>query len=152
MKLAPIYDINQINKIMLDLSVVDDISDDYSKGCAIHTLPENFEFMAIYDLGQLQGFYVITPLNAVTAEIHTCLLPTIRGKKAILAGTLLLNCLFSRYLKAISWVPEINRKALIYAIRLGFSVEGINKKSFFKNSCLIDQKLVGLTREEWLCQ
>lgn len=152
MKLVAINDVEMINQVMSDISVIDDISDDYSKGCVFRTLPESFEFMAIYDLGQLQGFYVITPLNTVTAEIHTCLLPGIRGGKALNAGRLLLDYLFSKYLKAISWVPEINRKALIYAIRLGFSIEGVNKKSFFKNSCLIDQTLVGLTREKWLCR
>lgn len=152
MNLKPINNIDQINEIMLNLSVVDDISDDYSKGCTLHKLPENYEFMAIYESEQLHGFYAIVPLNAVTAEIHTCLLPTIRGKKAILAGALLLDYLFSRYEKAISWIPEINKKAVWYAIRLGFEVEGISKKSFLKDSILINQKLVGLTKEEWLCQ
>lgn len=152
MKLTPIYDIELINQVMLDSSIVNDISDDSSLGCTLHKLPENFEFMAIYDLGQLQGFYAIVPVNAVTAEIHTCLLPTVRGNKAIFAGQLLLNYLFSKYAKAISWIPEINRKAVLYAVRLGFKVEGINRKSFLKNSVLIDQKLVGLTKEDWLCQ
>lgn len=152
MQLLQIDDVDIINSIILNPFVNSDISDDPTFGRKIKTLPPHFEWLGVYENGQLHGVYALVPQNAVTAEIHTCLLPSIRGKQALQAGKLLLDHLFSKYSKAISYVPATNQKAKFYALMLGFQSEGVNKKSYLKNGMLIDQLLVGLTKGEWLCQ
>lgn len=148
--LQPLNDLDLINRVILDAAVNDDISDDASMSHEIQQLPHAFECLGIYQDGEIKGLFMLVPQNAVTAEIHTCLL--LRGKEAFQAGQLLLDYLFSNYQKAISYTPSTNKKALFYALRLGFKKEGVLTQSFLKNGELLDQTLVGLTKGEYLCQ
>ncbi|WP_307891303.1 GNAT family N-acetyltransferase [Acinetobacter seifertii] len=84
--------------------------------------------------------------------MHTCLLPSLRGSRAVEAGKLILKLIFENHQKVISWIPENNRKAKLFAQMLGFQVEGINRASFLKDGKLLDQFLVGLTKGEYSCQ
>lgn len=151
MHLIELTSLDDINKIILDPSVQDDISDDPTKGSVIQSL-SNYEWIGVVEDGQIQGLFVLITLNSISVEIHTCLLPSLRGSKAFQAGELILNLIFKNYEKVISWVPENNRKAKLFSLRLGFQVEGINRASFLKNGKLQDQILVGLTKGEYLCQ
>ena len=102
--LQPLNDIKVINRVILDAAVNDDISDDASKNHEIQQLPHTFECLGIYQDEEIKGLFMLVPQNAVTAEIHTCLL--LRGKEAFQAGRLLLDYLFSKYQKAISYTPS----------------------------------------------
>lgn len=146
-EIKPLYDIDAINKIIEILN--EDVSDDLTSGLILTELPQGWEFLGVYDDNVLRGFYAICPSNMITAEIHTSLLPEFRGVKALQSGKLFLSHLFSKYLKAISYVPSYNKKALLYAQLLGFKIEGINRSSFIKNGQLLDQTLVGLTQGEF---
>lgn len=148
--LQHLNDLDLINRVILDVAVNDDISDDASKNHEIQQLPHTFECLGIYRDEEIKGLFMLVPQNAVTAEIHTCLL--LRGKEAFQAGRLLLDYLFSKYQKAISYTPSTNKKSLFYALRLGFKKEGVLTQSFLKNGELLDQTLVGLTKGEYLCQ
>lgn len=148
--LQHLNDLDLINRLILDAAVNDDISDDASKNHEIQQLPHTFECLGIYQDEEIKGLFMLVPQNAVTVEIHTCLL--LRGKEAFQAGQLLLDYLFSKYQKAISYTPSTNKKALFYALRLGFKKEGVLTQSFLKNGELLDQTLVGLTKGEYLCQ
>lgn len=148
--LQHLNDLDLINRVILDVAVNDDISDDASRNHEIQQLPHTFECLGIYQNEEIKGLFMLVPQNAVTAEIHTCLL--LRGKEAFQAGRLLLDYLFSKYQKAISYTPSTNKKALFYALRLGFKKEGVLTQSFLKNGDLLDQTLVGLTKGEYLCQ
>ncbi len=100
------------------------------------------------------GAYLLHAHNAATYEIHTCLLPSLRGAGAAQAARLVIDWFFGEFkgLKLITHVPESNRAARLYAMRAGFRLEGINRKSFLKHGVLLDQHLLGLTQEDWLCQ
>ena len=148
--LQHLNDLDLINRVILDAAVNDGISDDASKNHEIQQLPHTFECLGIYQDEEIKGLFMLVPQNAVTAEIHTCLL--LRGKEAFQAGELLLDYLFNNYQKAISYTPSTNKKALFYALRLGFKKEGVLTQSFLKNGKLLDQTLVGLTKGEYLCQ
>ena len=148
--LQPLNELDLINRVILDAAVNNDISDDASKNHEIQQLPHTFECLGIYQHGEIKGIFMLLPQNAVTAEIHTCLL--LRGKEAFQAGRLLLSYLFNKYQKAISYTPLTNKKALFYALRLGFKKEGVLTQSFLKNGVLVDQVVVGLTKGEYLCQ
>lgn len=151
MHLVQLTSLDEINSIILNQAVQDDISDDLSKDHKVTSL-SNHEWIGVADNDQLQGLFLLIKHNSISIEIHTCLLPTLRGSKAIEAGKLILNLIFQKYEKVISWIPEHNRKAKLFSIRLGFEIEGINRASFLKNGKIYDQFLVGLTKGEFKCQ
>lgn len=151
-EIKELTNLNKINEIMLNPFVQDDISDDFSKGIELSEIPQNIQFMGVYLNSELHGFYMLVPQNSVTVEVHTCLLPSLRGKNAIQAGKIIIAYMFSNYRKIVSYVPSGNKKAEIYALLLGFKIEGINRESYLKDGKLIDMKLVGITKGEYLCQ
>jgi len=152
MELKELNDLNLINEIILNPFVQDDISDDFSMGISLSEIPIHLKFMGVYDDDLLCGLYMLAPQNGVTIEVHTCLLPLLRGKKAIQAGELIIKYMFERYKKIISWIPFDNKKAELYSMLLGFKIEGISRESYLKNGKLHDMKLVGITIGEYKCQ
>jgi len=115
---------------------------------------ESCYWLLVIDDGEVLGAYFLHPHNMVTYEIHTCLLPAAWGKKAREAAKLVLSWMFANTgcMKVITNVPENNERAFAYAKRAGLSVEGINKSSFMKNGELLNQKMMGITKEEFVCQ
>ena len=152
MELKELNDLNLINEIILNPFVQDDIADDSSLGVSLAEIPSHMRFIGVYDNDILCGLYMLIPQNCVTVEVHTCLLPLLRGKKAIQAGRLIIQYMFDRYRKIISWIPVDNKKAELYSKLLGFKVEGISRESYLKNGKLQDMKLVGITIGEYKCQ
>lgn len=100
------------------------------------------------------GLYMLHPHNSVTFEVHTCLLPIAYGEKAKKAAQLCMEWIFrvTPCRKIITNVPESNQLALRYAKKAGLKTEGINRKSFLKGGILLDQVMLGITKEEFLCQ
>ena len=152
MELKELNDLNLINDIILNPFVQDDIADDSSMGVSISEIPSHVRFIGVYDNNILCGLYMIVPQNCATVEVHTCLLPLLRGRKAIQAGRLIIQYMFDRYKKIISWIPVDNKKAELYSKLLGFKIEGISRESYLKNGKLQDMKLVGITIGEYKCQ
>lgn len=152
MELKELSDLNLINEIILNPFVQDDIADDSSMGVSISEIPSHVRFMGVYDNNILCGLYMLVPQNCATVEVHTCLLPLLRGRKAIQAGRLIIQYMFDRYKKIISWIPIDNKKAELYSKLLGFKIEGISRESYLKNGKLQDMKLVGITIGEYKCQ
>ena len=152
MELKELNDLNLINEIILNPFVQDDIADDSSMGVSISEIPSHMRFIGVYDNNILCGLYMIVPQNCATVEVHTCLLPLLRGRKAIQAGRLIIQYMFDRYKKIISWIPVDNKKAELYSKLLGFKIEGISRESYLKNGKLQDMKLVGITMGEYKCQ
>ena len=151
-ELKELNDLSAINGIILNPFVQDDISDDYSKGVFLESIPSHVKFMGVYLNDILSGLYMLAPQNSVTVEVHTCLLPTLRGCNAIKSGKLIIQYMFSQYQKIISWIPVDNKKAELYSKLLGFKIEGISRESYLKNGKLQDMKLVGITIGEYKCQ
>ncbi|MFL1383611.1 GNAT family N-acetyltransferase [Acinetobacter baumannii] len=150
MHLIKLDDLDEINRIILNEHIQKDICDDPTANQKIDELGP-YEWIGVVEDG-LQGFFMLARHNSLSVEIHTCLLPTLRGTKAFEAGRMILRHIFEKNLKVISWIPENNRKAKLFAQMLGFHVEGINRASFLKDGKLLDQFLVGLTKGEFLCQ
>lgn len=151
-KINEIQDLELINSIMLNPFVLDDISDDKSKGHTLNELPSNFTFHGVFINDECVGFYATHAHNSITVEIHTTLLPSCRGRNALEAGRLIIEKLFTQYEKIISYIADYNKKALIYAQLVGFSIEGTNRNSFLKNDMIHNQYLVGMTKGELKCQ
>lgn len=100
------------------------------------------------------GVFLLHQHNTVTYEVHTCLLPEMWGDKAKEATYLCRRWMFEHTpcRKLITNVPAYNLLALRFAKRCGMTTEGVNRKSYLKNGELMDQHVLGLTKEEWQCQ
>lgn len=151
MRLNRTYDVGAVNRILLHPAIADQLCDDHTVGATI-TECESKEWIGVYVGSDLCGVFLLIPQNSVTVEIHTALLPCIWGRQSKQAGKMLLDLIFSRYHKAVTSVPSSNRVAAWFAGSLGFKHEGVNRLSFLKNGVLLDQVMMGVTREDYLCQ
>lgn len=148
-------DTELIKSIVTHDRVYDLVSDDGSpkKEDYIPIIGDGIYWLSIVDDNEIIGAYLLHMVNAITYEIHTCLLPSAYGKKARDAAKDVLNWMVenTNCEKIITHVPEFNRLALRYAKKAGLMEEGIIRKSFKKNGKVYDQVLLGITREE-ICQ
>ena len=106
-------------------------------------------FVKVEDEGRVLGMFMLSPLNSVCFEIHTCLFPHIapstmfkiveEGYKWLFEAT----CIK----KLITYVPSFNKKALRFAKFSGMKEEGIITKSFLREGVLVDQILLGIEKE-----
>lgn len=99
--------------------------------------------------------FMLLPVNNVTYDLHTCILPQGRGKLAFKAVKQMLSYVFenTKCQKIIGKVPEYNKPAMAFILRSGFKKEGYSDKSYLKDGFLYGQYFVGINKEEFLkCQ
>ena len=115
---------------------------------------EALYWVLITDEEKPLGVFLCHAHNTACYEMHTCILPESRGDKAAKAAQLFAGWMFNNTpcKKLITHVPEYNRIAYRFAKRGGMKDEGVNRASFLRYGVLIDQYLLGITKEEWLCQ
>lgn len=115
---------------------------------------ESLHWMAVSD-GDPAGVFLAHPRGVACWEVHTCLLPRMRGSQAARAAQMLLGYLFDQIgcAKVITHVPAYNRPALRFAKASGMQVEGNNRASYLRHGVMEDQIMLGITNKEWkLCQ
>lgn len=100
--------------------------------------------------GEAKGLFFIHPHSPVTAKVHVNMLPDCRGHEASEAGRLFLAWAHNHtdYQKLIAEIPEVFPNVRAFAERMGFEVEGVNRKSYPLNGKLVDQWHMGITRSE----
>lgn len=100
--------------------------------------------------GDVVGMWVFVPQNAVCWEVHTCMLPAAYGEAAAIAAKQMAEWIWSYTpcRRIITNVPVNNRLALRFAKAAGMVEFGRNERSFLKNGALVDQIMLGLTKEE----
>jgi RimJ/RimL family protein N-acetyltransferase len=108
------------------------------------------QYVLAFNDAELLGMWMAVRTNAVTVEVHTCLLPSAWGERALAAARA-----FSAWIWAntpcrriTTTVPAYNRLALRFAERAGMTQFGVNPASFLKSGTLHDQILLGLSRPE----
>lgn len=154
MRIERTWDRELVEAIITHPAIYGVISDDGAPDQSECSIPNlNRIYALLVEDGGVGGCYLVWPQNSFTLEIHTCLLPNCRGKKAAKAARLVLDWVFSNTAceKLITQVPAFNRAALIYARRAGLKDEGVNRASFKKDGVMHDQYLLGITRAE-ACQ
>lgn len=136
------FDYPLIKSIITDRSIYDHISDDGSPSIDEF---EPFQGDDFYYLVFEGGLFMFHPWNHVTVEVHVCVLPKYRGKSHIKAKEAF-DWMFenTKYKKIIAQIPEFNTNAFILSKKSGMELEGINRKSFMKNSKLYDQYIMGV--------
>jgi hypothetical protein len=152
---ARIADLERVNAIMRDVSIYpfitedgDPISEDFTAGPALISDVMWFVFVGDHIL------FFLHPRGSTTYEVHTMVLPDIRGAEAISLTIEAISWFFANApcLKIETRIPFFNRRARAFALRCGMKDEGVSRKSFLKGSVLQDQWLMGITKEGWPCQ
>lgn len=140
--------------ILTHPSVLPHVSDDSGFKLDVPLISENLYWILIHDGDELLGMFLAHPQNMVTYEVHTCLLPNAYRGRSKQAAESSLQWMFDNTscLKITTNVPEYNKLALRFARLVGLQNEGINRKSYMKNKQLMDQYVLGITKEEFLCQ
>ena len=91
------------------------------------------------------------PLNAITVEAHPRVLKEHRSKynKLSMIETYKWILAFaSQYKKINAEIPVIYPHLKRYIFSIGFSLEGVNRKSHLKNGKIVDKWVFGITQEE----
>jgi RimJ/RimL family protein N-acetyltransferase len=143
-----------VGRIVSDPAIWPHIHDDATAEFVPILDNEAVHWMLIDD-GAPAGVFMVHAHNSVCYEMHTCLLPRTWGQQAKDAAQLLLAWAFedTDCQKMITTVPAYNRPALRFAKAGGMQQEGINRASFMRNGELIDQIMLGITKQEWkTCQ
>ena len=97
------------------------------------------------------GLYCLHPHNKVTLEIHAFILPEHRKEQSIKTGKEILKWIYKeceQYKKIIAQIPALYPNVKKFCLKQGFQLEGINRLSHLKNGELVDQWLLGITRDE----
>lgn len=101
------------------------------------------------------GAFLLHATGSICYEMHTMILPQFHGEPARAAAQALLHWVFTELdcWKLVTRVPVYNRAARRFALANGMREEGVNRASYLKDGQLIDQILLGITKEEWAkCQ
>lgn len=155
MKVRPVEDAALIRRCLTHPKIWPHISDDGSPPA------ERFEphigppllYLAAFEGTELGGVWLYHPHNHVTFEVHTCCLPAWWGPRALTAARLSLRWMidYTPCRKVITHVPKGNRLAYRFALRVGMTDEGLNRRSFLRHGVLHDQHVLGITEEEIRC-
>jgi RimJ/RimL family protein N-acetyltransferase len=127
------------------------ISDDGSPTAEDYEPKDLLVLEQVYFLSPADGvLFMLVPVNSVTYEVHTCILPDIRGASSIAHAKELILWMFTntRCEKIVTTVPVFNLPALALAIRAGMKQEGVNRRSFLRRGVLYDQTMLGVCKQE----
>lgn len=162
------FDYELIRRIITHDKIWPHISDDGSPA------PDEYQpveseavwYVLAFDDLEILGLWMLHPHNSICWEIHTCLLPSAWGERALIAGRMLPDWIWEHTpcRRIITNVPAYNRVALAYAKRTGMQEYGVNPASFLRAGKLWDQVLLGISppsrteapgaigEEEMICQ
>ena len=95
--------------------------------------------------GHIVGSFSFRAVGSIELECH------VSFKKCAWGATLEAGMMAIDYIlantsarKLSAKIPEDNDRAVFYALRLGFKIEGISRASFLRNGMLINQVYLGL--------
>jgi len=91
--------------------------------------------------------YPFVRQNAVCWEMHACVLPSAWGRRALAAGKAAIAWMFAEQPdchRIVASVPEFNRPAAYYGVRIGLEPYGVNWQSFLKDGRLHNHIQLGI--------
>lgn len=143
-------DLRLVRSIICHRRVYPHLTDDHSPAVEDYQPPAHYWYILAFDGEELLGLWALEPRNAVTAEIHTALLPGHGFRRARTAARELARWIFANTTvrRITTSVPDSNRIAGKFAIDAGMREFGRNKLSYLKNGKLWDQVEYGLSPED----
>lgn len=101
--------------------------------------------------GTVVALYNFHAVNGITVEIHAHVLPEYRKEHSAATCLAAFRWMYDNEPecnKIIANVPNIYENVKNFAVRMGFSIEGVNRSSYRKNGGTHDQWSMGITRDE----
>jgi hypothetical protein len=147
-------DADVANRIIHHPEVYPDMCDDYADPAHTQLGRYLLQQETLYLLHpNAYTIFCFAPRTLTLFEVHTMIEPAGRGAEAVFAAREALKWLFENTTcaKVITYVPFFNRKARIFARKVGLVDEGVCTKSFKKDGTLHDQWVLGIEKEA-LCQ
>lgn len=150
MILTRTHDMALVASIMSDPAIWPHVHEDGTPDDWAPVDHDGFHWMLVSD-GEPLGVFLVHAVNSSCNQMHTCLLPRSWGVQAKEAAQLLLAWAFedTECRKMITAVPAYNRAALRFAKAGGMVQEGVNRQSFLRNGVMLDQIMLGITKQEW---
>ena len=149
-----IDDLEFVDSILKHDSIYPFISDDYCPKAEDYTCAPLLSHNGVYYLSpDKNSIFVYIPINSITYEVHSNVLPPARNRSSELA-LMTVKYMFeqTKCMKIKTHVPVFNTPALHLSFKCGLRVEGNLRESFLKNNKLYDQIILGLSKGEWSCQ
>lgn len=141
--ITPMHDMDRINQLMKHDLIWPHISCDRCTKDDFQA-PDGI-YLGAFDDDVNAGFFLVQPVNSVTAEIHTVIDPVFWGRAELFAKEVI-SWIFSEtsIMKIITFIPEYNIKAKRLAEKAGMTNEGLVRSSYLKGGVLHDQFLYGI--------
>lgn len=158
-EMVRIVDHRDIDSVFKHKDIYEHLSDDYTQEPDELDTKAMVENDIVYFLAgvvdeKVASMFFYHPHNQAMYEVHSAVLPEYRGKLAVKMAAESLKWMFTNTecRKVITHVPIYNIPALSIAKRVGMIVEGVNRASIMKSGTMTDQTILGITKEESLCQ
>ncbi len=151
MRISETLDADAIKRIVTDPAVYPMVTEDDSPSIEEYEPPmaDCVTYLLVEDDG-MQGVFALIKKSSAVVELHTCLLPCCRGKRALEAVKLMIDHVWAntKFTRIVTAVAEFNKPAILFALKSGFERYGLNPKSYVKHDALWDTVMLGLTRPE----
>lgn len=138
-----------VREILENPTIKEAICEDGCDGINIDVVGEAWVLIIVDD--DVIGTYNLHPHNSITCEIHAHILPEFRKQYSMESGKCILKWLLEfapMYKKLIAQVPECHQNVVNFCLAQGFKQEGVNRLSYQKNGKIINQVMLGMTKQE----
>lgn len=144
-------DMNLVRSIATDVRIWDQMADDFSGDRESYDPPaDGAVYVLVKEDGEVRGMWVLVPRSQIRYEIHTLLLPELRGFRALDAAARMASWVWQNTpcQSLVTEIPECNPRALWFAKTAGMVPFGREPKCFRKGGTLYDVALLGMHRPE----
>ncbi len=124
--------------------------DGQSFGEFLESIPDKIWYLVTVD-GCVMGLYQLHWRTNVCLEVHAHIMKEFRKQYAEESSYLFYKILmkdFPNLVKVVAYVPDMFKNVQKYLLKIGFVLEGINRKSVLKRGDVIDQLCYGITRQQ----
>ena len=147
-EVRPVEKTKDLIKVLDHPQVKPLIGDDYTKGIDIErTLDSPIIYLGAYENNEILGIIAAVQIHSVIYDMHSAFLPEYWGtKKPLNAGQKAIDWLKknTKAKKLTGCTPMDNKPALIYNIKIGFSIEGVNRSCIMLDGKMKDQVYFGM--------
>jgi len=145
MILTPCQDLDFIKEFLLQ----DDLYERASSGEDKEDFsPKDGVWLLVIREDDVIGVIFCEQDNSVTMRIHPYMIKEYRYLVRYMMKCFYNWFLTTNALKLIVSIPSFYKKMYNSALKTGFTLEGVNRKSYLKDGVLYDQWTLGMTREE----
>lgn len=142
------YDVDIVRSILTHPDIYDRISEDGAPSAESYqpNMDSATFLVGVVDAMPI-GVFIVHQINGVTWECHLQVLPEHRKNHASEFLTRCIDLVSNAGVKKIvAQIPYLYPNVKDFALRHGFHIEGVNRKSYLKHGQLYDQWYVGLVR------